>query len=57
LRAVDVPVGPEPKGLSPVLRELRGLGLTELIEDPDGEILALRLTRRSEREMAARVGR
>ncbi len=39
-----------------MLRELREEGLTELTEDPDGEILALRLTQRGEREMASRVG-
>ncbi len=51
------PWGWSRKDLSPVLRELREEGLTELKEDPDGEILALRLTQRGEREMASRVGR
>ena len=51
------PWGWSRKDLSPVLRELREEGLTELTEDPDGEILALRLTQRGEREMASRVGR
>jgi hypothetical protein len=51
------PWGWSRKDLSPVLRDLKEEGLTELTEDPDGEILALRLTRRGEREMAARAGR
>ena len=40
--------------LAPILRDLREEGLTELIEDPDGEILAVRLTERGERELASR---
>ena len=40
-----------------MLRDLEEEGLTELTEDPDGEILALRLTQRGERELAARAGR
>ena len=51
------PWGWSRKDLSPVLRDLEEEGLTELTEDPDGEILALRLTRRGEREMATRAGR
>ena len=51
------PWGWSRRDLSPVLRELREEGLTELTEEPDGEILALRLTQRGEREMASRVGR
>lgn len=41
------------RDLSPVLREMREEGLTELIEDPAGEILEVRLTDRGEREMAS----
>ncbi len=51
------PWGWSRKDLSPVLRELREEGFTELTEDPDGEILALRLTQRGEREITSRVGR
>ena len=51
------PWGWSRRDLSPVLRELREEGLAELTEVPDGEILALRLTRRGERELAARTGR
>lgn len=51
------PWGWSRKDLSPVLRDLEEEGLTELTEDPDGEILALRLTQRGERELAARAGR
>ena len=50
------PWGWSRRDLSPVLRELREEGLTELTEDPDGEILALRLTQKGEREMATRLG-
>ena len=50
------PWGWSRRDLSPVLRGLRE-GLTELTEDPDGEILALRLTQRGERELAAGSGR
>jgi hypothetical protein len=51
------PWGWSRRELSPVLRELREEGLTELTEDTYGEILALRLTQRGEREMASRIGR
>ena len=47
------PWGWSRKDLSPVLREMREDGLTELTEDPEGEILAVRLTDRGEREMAS----
>ncbi len=50
------PWGWSRRDLTPVLRELGEEGLTELTEDPDGEILALRLTQKGEREMASRVG-
>ena len=40
------------RDLSPVLRDMREEGLTELTEDPSGEILEVRLTDRGEREMA-----
>jgi DNA-binding PadR family transcriptional regulator len=43
--------------LSPVLRGLQEEGLTELTEDPDGEILTLRLTQKGERELAAQTSR
>lgn len=49
------PWGWSRKDLSPLLREMREEGLTELTEDPEGEILAVRLTDRGEREMAART--
>ena len=51
------PWGWSRRDLSPVLRTLREEGLTELAEDADGEILALRLTRKGERELAAQTGR
>lgn len=51
------PWGWSRRELSPVLRHLEEEGLTELTEDPDGEILALRLTRRGERELAGRASR
>jgi DNA-binding PadR family transcriptional regulator len=51
------PWGWSRKDLSPVLRDLEEEGLTELTEDPEGEILALRLTQRGERELAGRAGR
>jgi hypothetical protein len=51
------PWGWSRRDLSPVLRELREEGLTELTEDPDGEILALRLTQKGERELAAQTSR
>ena len=57
IRAVDVPWGWSRRDLSPVLRELREEGLTALTEDPDGEILSLRLTQKGERELAAQTGR
>ena len=40
------------RDLSPVLRDMREEGLTELTEDPSGEILEVRVTERGEREMA-----
>lgn len=46
------PFGWTRRDLSPVLREMREEGLAELTEDPDGEILDVRLTERGEREMA-----
>lgn len=46
------PFGWTRRDLSPVLRGMREEGLTELTEDPDGEILDVRLTERGEREMA-----
>ena len=46
------PWGWSRKDLSPVLRDMREEGLTELVEDPSGEILEVRLTDRGEREMA-----
>jgi len=45
------------RDLSPVLRGLQEEGLTELTEDPDGEILTLRLTQKGERELAAQTSR
>jgi DNA-binding PadR family transcriptional regulator len=51
------PWGWSRKDLSPVLRDLEEEGLTELTEDREGEILALRLTQRGERELAGRAGR
>jgi len=51
------PWGWSRRDLSPVLRELREEGLTELTEDPDGEILTLRLTQKGERELAAQTSR
>ena len=51
------PWGWSRRDLTPVLRDLEKEGLTELTEDPDGEILALRLTRRGERELASRATR
>ncbi len=47
------PWGWSQRELSPVLRNMREEGLTELIEGPTGEILALRLTDRGEREIAS----
>jgi DNA-binding PadR family transcriptional regulator len=40
--------------LAPILRDMREEGLAELTEDPDGEILAVRLTELGERELASR---
>ena len=52
------PFGWSRRDLSPVLREMREQGLTELTEDRSGEILEVHLTDRGEREMAsAAVGR
>ena len=51
------PWGWSRRDLSPVLRELREEGLTALTEDPDGEILSLRLTQKGERELAAQTSR
>ncbi len=50
------PWGWSRRDLSPVLRELRE-GLTELTEDPDGEILTLRLTQKGERKLATQTSR
>ena len=36
---------------------MREEGLTELTEDPDGEIVALRLTQKGERELAGQTSR
>ncbi len=47
------PFGWSRRDLSPVLREMREEGLTELTEDRSGEILEVRLTDRGEREMAS----
>lgn len=47
------PCGWSRRGLSPVLREMRAEGLTELTEDPTGEILAVRLTDLGKREMSS----
>lgn len=51
------PFGWSKRDLPPVLRGMREEGLTELIEDPDGEILEVRLTDRGEREMASAVAK
>lgn len=48
------PWGWNRKDLAPILRDMREEGLTELTEDPDGEILAVRLTESGERELASR---
>lgn len=47
------PWGWSRKDLSPVLREMREEGLAELTENPEGEIVEVRLTDRGEREMAS----
>ncbi len=54
---MDVPVGLEQEGPLAGAARVAGGGVTELTEDPEGEILALRLTQRGEQEMASRVGR
>ena len=46
------PWGWSRRDLSPVLKDMREEGLTELTENPEGEILEVRLTDRGEREMA-----
>lgn len=46
------PFGWTRRDLSPVLRGMREEGLTELTEDPEGEILDVRLTEMGERRMA-----
>ena len=46
------PFGWSRRDLPPILREMREEGLTELVEDPDGEILEVSLTDLGEREMA-----
>lgn len=48
-----LPWGWSRRDLSPLLRDMREEGLTELVEDPAGEILAVRLTDRGEREIAS----
>ncbi len=47
------PWGWRRRDLSPVLRAMREEGLTELSEDPTGEILEVRLTELGEHEMAS----
>lgn len=47
------PWGWSKRELSPLLREMREEGLTELTEDSSGEILVVRLTDEGEREMAS----
>ncbi len=47
------PFGWSRQDLPPVLRDLREEGLTELTEDPAGEILEVRLTESGERQMAS----
>lgn len=47
------PWGWSRRDLSPVLRDMREEGLTELTEDREGEIVEVRLTDRGERELAA----
>jgi hypothetical protein len=51
------PWGWSRRDLSPVLRGLREEDLTELTEDLDGKILALRLTQRGQRALAAQSSR
>lgn len=47
------PWGWSRKDLSPVLRDLSEEGMAELVEDPEGEIVSVRLTDRGERELAS----
>lgn len=47
------PFGWSRQNLSPILREMREEGLTELAEDLGGEILEVRLTDQGERELTA----
>ena len=47
------PWGWSRRDLSPVLREMREEGLAELTEDPEGEIVEVRLTDRGEKELAS----
>ncbi len=49
------PFGWSRRDLSPVLREMRDDGLTDLSEDASGEILEVRLTDLGEREMASQA--
>lgn len=51
------PFGWTRRDLSPVLRGMREEGLTELTEDPEGEILDVRLTEMGERKMAETASR
>lgn len=51
------PFGWTRRDLSPVLREMSEEGLAELTEDPEGEIVGVRLTERGEREMAEMASR
>ena len=51
------PFGWTRRDLTPVLRGMREEGLTELTEDPEGEILDVRLTERGERKMAETASR
>lgn len=47
------PWGWSRRDLSPLLRDMREEGLTELTEDTSGEILEVRLTDQGERELAS----
>lgn len=47
------PWGWSKRDLSPLLRDMREEGLTELTEDASGEIVVVRLTDEGEREMAS----
>lgn len=51
------PWGWSRRALSPVLRDMREEGLTELTEDPEGEILEVRLTDLGERKLASQAVR